>query len=626
MTYHAHATSSVGGKISIITTVLGFLLLVAVAMFDSQSDHIAFANNATTSVTVLNTPPQWNSAYGDAQESVGSSTSTPTNSGQTITWIASATDSSNDNYYLLICKASSTPVPVNGGVPECGGGVTNRWARSASTASAATATAATTTTEGTGSQFNAEFNNWFAYVCDGNVTGAACNPVMKNGSATTGSPFVVNHRPTFTAFLDTSPANPGATVEFHATASDSDNYQGTATDTVKLFVCRAADFTGTDCGAGGIWASSTFVVSYATATLVLSNPEPDGQFAAYGYVVDGHGTHAATGGAQGTNSSLNVNNMNPTISAASISLLDTDLTGPLTLTGIATQTPGFSVQYTVSDQNSCRTASTTNEIVSAVAHVYRSGITQAGCSQTDQYNANNCYPFGAATSTIEWRLSCTASSTSCLGTSDSDVIWNCTFPLWYVADATDGTGAAATDPPFFAQNWLSSVQAGDNNAASSSLTEATSGTELTSFLAYNVSTTTIAYGGLQPGQNTGTVGATALARTDLLAAGNVGLDETLYGVDMCPGYPAPCSGNATSTIPVGEQRYATSSLAYASAVVLLANPGANFLVHVPKSTATSTQNFVTTHWGIAVPGAITLSGDYLGQNTILGIISDRSFW
>jgi len=122
------------------------------------------------------------------------------------------------------------------------------------------------------------------------------------------------------------------------------------------------------------------------------------------------------------------------------------------------------------------------------------------------------------------------------------------------------------------------------------------------------------------------VGDTALDRTDVRAAGNVGIDESLYGTDMCPGYPAPCSGNATSTIFVANQRYATSSISYASAVATLVNPGATLLAHVLKSTSTSTQAYVTTHWGIAIPSAITLSGDYLGQNTIIGITSERSFW
>ncbi|KKU79041.1 MAG: hypothetical protein UY04_C0019G0010 [Parcubacteria group bacterium GW2011_GWA2_47_7] len=583
--------TTIGGKISIATTILGVCVILVGLVVDMPRGNIAWANNATTSVTVLNTPPQWNSAYGDAQEAVGSSTTTPTNVLQAVNWIANAYDSSGDNYYLLICKTSGAPTPVDSGAPECNGGAGNRWARSAATASNATSTAATTTTEGSGSQFLAEFNDWYAFICDNASVTASCQPTYKTGSGTTSSPFVVNHRPTFSLYGNNTPVNPAGTIEWYATTTDSDTYEGTATDTVKLFVCKLADFTGTACGA-----------------------------------VDGHGLLVALGGQQAVNSSYTINNVAPTILAASVSLLDTDLTGPLTLTGIAAETPGFSVRYTISDQNSCETTTAGSEIIFGLTNVYRSGVTGAFCDQSDHYNANNCYPGAAATTSIAWGVSCTASSTSCTGPDDSDVIWDCTFPLWYVADATDGTGGPATDPTYWNENWLASVQAADDDFSTSSLVEASSGNDLTSFLAYSVSTTTIAYGGLQPGNDTGTVGDTTLDRTDVLASGNVGLDETLYGEDMCPGFPAPCSGLPGDTIFVANQRYASSSISYASAVSLLANPGATFLINIPKSTTTLTQSTKTTHWGIAVPGAITVSGDYLGQNTILGVTSDRTYW
>lgn len=607
-----------GGKLTVAAVILGVFVIAFGLLADIPRENTtALASSATTSVTVLNTPPQWTV---DAEENPASSTSTPTNSGSAVTWKATGTDSSNDNYWLLICKTGAAAVPTNGGIPTCAGGLSNRWAISASTASAAEATAATTTTEAM-----AEFNDWHAFICDGVAIGAQCNALEKTGSGTTASPFVVNHRPTFTVFINSSPTNPGAAVTWYSTSSDTDTYQGESSDTVKLFVCKANDFTGSACGAGGTWASSTnYALNNASSTFTLPNPDPDGTFAAYGFVIDSHGGHAATGGSQGTNSSLVVANVNPSIAGASISLLDTDEVGNLTLTNMAAQTSGFKVRFTVTDQNSCQTTTATPEVVSALANVYRSGVTQASCDQSGEYNANSCYPALAGAPT--WPVTCTASSTSCLGTSDSDVIWDCAFPLWYTADATDGNGVPLTDPTYFAQNWLASVQAGDNNTASSSLVESTTGNELTSFLAYSVSTTTISYGGLQPGQNTGTVGDTALDRTDVRAAGNVGLDEILYGTDMCPGFPAPCSGLATSTIFVVNQRYATSSISFASAVATLVNPGATLLSHVLKSTSTSTQAFVTTHWGIEIPAAITLSGDYLGQNTIIGVTSERAYW
>jgi hypothetical protein len=151
--------------------------------------------------------------------------------------------------------------------------------------------------------------------------------------------------------------------------------------------------------------------------------------------------------------------------------------------------------------------------------------------------------------------------------------------------------------------------------------ESTSGTDIESFLAYDVATTSISYGGLQPGQQVDPVSKI----TDLQATGNVGLDQTLYGSDMCPSYPV-CSGTNDSTIFVNNQRYATSSVDYdTEAISLLANPGAEVEINVRKST-TSVPEFKNTYWGILVPGTITLSGDYIGQNTLIGITGESAAW
>jgi len=603
--------SYITGKASILTVFLGVgILLIGLLVELPHSDKVARANVATTSVTVLNTPPTW---IVKAQEAIGSSTSTPTNSGSAITWNASANDSSGDNYYLLICKNYASPTPVNNGAPTCNGGNSNLWAVSGQTASNATATVSTTTTEGF-----AESINLYGYICDHNSS-SACNVLTWPGNGTTSSPFVVNHRPTFTVFTDDSPRDPGGTVTWYSTSSDSDVFGGA--DQVMLFVCKLADFTGTACGAGGTWASSTFSAADPSVTYTLPNPMQDQATSSFGYVVDRHGGHAALGAPQGTDSRFYINNMTPTIAAASISLLNTDgSTNPLSLTNPAGQTTGFITRFTVTDQNGCVNASTTNEIASSYPNVYRSGITSAGCNQSSEYNENNCYP--GLVSTSVWNYTCTASSTTCLGTSDSDQVIDCTFPLWYVAQSTDGTGLAQ-DPPNWAQNWITSALSIDDNGASTTLVDGLTGRELNSFLAYNVSTTSISYGALQPGQSVDPISKV----TDLQAVGNVGLDQTLYGSDMCPTYPT-CSGLNTSTILIagGYQKYATSSLSIGSANTLLANPGATQAIHVLKSTSSTTPASKDTYWGITVPGTITLSGDYIGVNTLIGITAPSASW
>lgn len=605
------------GKVSILTVVLGVLVLVFGVFGELPHGHVArAAQNATTSVTVLNTPPQWDTTV-YAYESPASASSTPTNAGSVLTWYASSSDSSLDNYYLLICSNYASPTPVAGGAPICGGGNANRIAVSGATASGMPATAPTTTVPSM-----AEINYWYAYICDAPALNASCNAAAWNGSTTPNidgvaahSPYIVNHRPVFTSFINYSGKYPGATSTWYSTSSDPDTLGGLAPNTVTLLVCRLPDFSGTTCGPGGSWGTSTATITNASTSYFVSNPYPKGYFGGYGYVFDNN-SFAASGGSQGASASLVVLNATPTITASSITLFSATGTSPLVLTNMATQTPGFTVQYTVTDQNSCRTASGTPEIVSGHINVYRSGYGSTSCNVVGNHNPNYCYNNDMPSSV--WNVSCTGGA--CAGSSSANVVWTCTFPLWYVADATDPGSVHA------AQNWLAVASSTDTSGATSTLVEAQTGTELWQFMAFDLSTTTIAYGGLQPGQDTGTVGPTAFTRVGLLAQGNVGLDETLYGVDMCPGYPAPCSGLATSTIPVASQRYASSSVLYSFATSTLSAVPTDFLLHVQKTTATATPNQLSTYWGIAIPAAITLSGDYLGQNTLIGKTSPSASW
>jgi hypothetical protein len=200
-------------------------------------------------------------------------------------------------------------------------------------------------------------------------------------------------------------------------------------------------------------------------------------------------------------------------------------------------------------------------------------------------------------------------------------VWDCTFPLWYVADPTDGT---ATSTQYSAQNWLSSVIAIDDNTASSSRSESTSPVEVESLLAFALNTLTIPYGSLEPGQQTDPLSAT----TTIAATGNVGLDERLSGESMCINYATglPCPNSATSTIAENYQVFATSSRPYAQGVALSSTTQQELEVNVPKSTATSTQATGNTVWGILVPGTLQLAGNYKGENTFTAIVGESQFW
>ena len=601
------------GKVTLVTVLVGSIASTfAFVAFFQVSVPTASADDVTTSVTVLNTPPTWTV---DAEESVESSATTPTNAGSTITWVGTGTDSSNDNYYLLICKTNGTPTPNSSAAPDCNGGVDNQWAVSASTISGNQASAATSTVETF--PFDAESNDWYAWICDDNVTIPRCNATFTQGSGSTASPFVINHPPVFSAIINDSPANPGETITWTSTASDADVLG--AADTVQLFVCRDSDFTGSACGVAGEWAVSTLSASNPATTTTIAIPTQDDDYFAYVYVIDSHGL-AATSTLQGGNSDFTVSNVAPDISAATISLNDTDDVGNLELLVPSSTSGPFTVTFEVSDDNGCQTNASGDEISATIANIYRSGVTQASCQLSGEYNANSCYPSASPLADI----SCTQDALSCSGLSDSNATFTCTFSLWYIADPTD------TATPWTAEDWVASVQATDDDAATSVLTESSTGNELVSFLAFDVTETSISYGGLEPGDNSATLAST----TDLIAVGNVGLDEDLYGDTMCPTWSSPDSCDtdgfqAGNDVVASNQQFATSSVAYSGVgayTLAGSSTPAELLINVPKTTATSSPETRDTYWGIAIPGTITIAGSYSGQNTITAKKSAITAW
>src|SRR5438270_8993874 len=86
------------GKITLFAVLTGAIL--SATTFATYFDILvpmARASTVSTTVTVLNTPPQWD-ATGHAHESTPSATSTPTNVGNRLSFEASATDSNSDSY------------------------------------------------------------------------------------------------------------------------------------------------------------------------------------------------------------------------------------------------------------------------------------------------------------------------------------------------------------------------------------------------------------------------------------------------------------------------------------------------------------------------------------------------
>ncbi len=621
------------GKASVVA-LLGVAILVTstLAAYFEVLVPTASASNVQTSITVLNTPPVWDTGY-FASEVVASATNTPTNIGATLSFHAKATDSSNDNYFLIICEATSTPpTPHPLAPPTCTPTAASKlyqWAISPTTTSGILATSSTTTVENT--YFATERNDWTAWVCDAVAANPSCYSTPTTGEPSSASypddasPFVINHPPAFTAVTNDSPQDPGSSITWTATATDTDHIRGV--DPITLFVCKANSFsTSTSCGGGtGAWAtSSPSSIDTVATSSPIQIPTPDATYNAYTFIMDQNNL-AATSTQQGASRSFTVNNVTPTVDPSTISLLSSDASTTLYLLNPAASTSNYKITFQVTDNNSCRTSTSTNEIVISTTTVYRSGVGRSACELPGDFNSNSCYPSNGGGYT---NFVCVQDNTSCSGTSDSTVTWSCTFSLWFNADPTDFS------TQFTAQNWLGAVQVVDNNASSSIQQESTTGAELSSFLAFGVATTAIGYGALQPGQSTSPIVQT----TDLTEQGNIGLNENLYGDTMCTNWttsdscdtkhPVP---SATSTIPVGNQKFATSSVAYSSAAYiafpLTASTSPTLLeLRVPKTTATTSIQTKNTYWGIAVPASVTLSGSYLGQDTIIGVKSDPTYW
>lgn len=132
------------------------------------------------------------------------------------------------------------------------------------------------------------------------------------------------------------------------------------------------------------------MASNPTCGYTLPSVYPDANYSAYVYVVDNFGVQAS-GGSHGTDTTLTVNNVTPSISGSSIQLLDTDESGNLTLTSPESTTTGFKVKFTVVDNNSCQTSTSTDEITSIDLNVFRSGVTSANCDASGEYDTDKCY-------------------------------------------------------------------------------------------------------------------------------------------------------------------------------------------------------------------------------------------
>jgi hypothetical protein len=558
-------------KVSIQHKIVRQSVLIMIFSFASYVfENYVFADSVATSVTVGNSSPSFTA--GPAENPVSDGT-TPTNAGNDVTFEATATDANSEDYYLAVCITNAVTA-VNGGSPTCDGG---SWCISSATTSGNQATCDYTTLTG-----DSESNDWYAFVCDGNSTAANCS-ASSQGSGASGSPFKVNHAPTFNAISNNGPQNPGVNITWSTDTSTLDGDSDTVNDTVKLVVCKVAGVTNGDCtgGASDRWCQSALVANNPSCTYTLPIPTADTTYDAYAYLFDNHNM-GATGANQGFNSSYAVNNAAPSVSGVSIN-------GGMDVTLTEGTTTNVTLTATITDNNSC------TDIASVEGSLYRSAITYANCDDATDNDDNNCY--------AEVSCSVVGAGNTCTGVTDASADYQCTVAVQYFADPT------VTNTQYPLQNWLATLLAEDNNTQSS-FTEVVSGVEMNTTIALDV-TGSINYGTLDAGDSNDPLDKT----TTVTATGNVGIDQELSGTNM----------TGPGTITVGYQRYAlASSTAYSSATSLSATP-TEVELNCSKTILSGTPATKDTWWGIEIPTG-SPPGVYSGTNTVTAVLGEVGNW
>jgi len=581
-------------KKNLFSAIAGGLLvflLLTIILNGRWNVQKAKADTVTTTVTVVNSAPQW-TVY--PFEDPVSATTTPTNVGAYVTFKAVATDANADDYFLAVCKTNQIQ-PNSGAPPTCPGGA---WCVSATTTSGTTSTCSYLVQE----TDTSETYEWYAFVCDAFEGQPMCSSVSQ-GEGDSGSPFVVNHRPNFTSVSNDSPKDPGQTVTWTTVASDPDTLRGG--DNIKLFVCSTNEFDPSTGCASTTLATSTFVLSNPSANYQIPVPKPDMAYDGYVFIIDEFYL-AATGTAQGSNSQWIVNNVPPTVVTSTITIYNWDgATDRLILTTEAGTTTGFKIRYQIIDNNSCWAEGGGSEISNVLAYVYRSGIGQAGCDSAGEANNNNCYP---EITTFELD--------SCSGPEQASIWATTTFTLWYHAEPT------VTSTPWESEFWKASIKAIDDDGASSDLGEGGE-IELDAFLALAIEESAISYGSVIPGE------PSEEQTTTIKATGNTGLDQDLGGNPMVCSQEGSCG---TSTISVDRQYwYLVSGTDWGQ---LPTSTQRDFLsasttpvysqLECPKSTSTTPAS-KPTYWKIKVETAQP-RGLYTGLNYFFARMSTSSAW
>ena len=212
--------------------------------------------------------------------------------------------------------------------------------------------------------------------------------------------------------------------------------------------------------------------------------------------------------------------------------------------------------------------------ISAIA--YRSGVSST-CTANDNY----CYR----------GISCNTS------VSGSTISCTCPVSIWFHADPTD-----AGD--YSAQYWQGAVLATDS--VSNTVLGASTNTtvDLNTLLALDV-TTSIAYGSLSPGADTGATNQ----NVTVTATGNAAIDCSLKGANMT-------SASSGGTVLATKQKYGLSTFTYSSGGTQLSTSDASLELVCAKPSTHPSDSTDIIYWGLGVDNGTPAAADYSGTNTL----------
>ncbi len=254
--------------------------------------------------------------------------------------------------------------------------------------------------------------------------------------------------------------------------------------------------------------------------------------------------------------------------APTISNLSLNQDADIALTEGATTT--IYASSTVTDLNGY------TDIVNATSSVFRLGA-GAMCTPND----NTCYQIAST--------SCAYSN--CSGTSCT---MRCRADIQYIADPTD-PGSTYASEGWYARLFLQDSTGLTAFASSSPV-------DVLTLRALQISTPSIDFGDLSAGADTGAVNT----QTTIVNTGNTPIGITVAGTDLA----------GAVNIPVGSQKYATTTFAYGSCSLcqFLTGSATNVNVSLAKPTATTTPVTSNIYWGITVPNG-TDASVHTGSNT-----------